>query len=393
VTGKRVLIYCLPGDFHAVAVRWGLQQLGCETVMWYPGDLPDYQASSFHFADGMISVSIRSNGCDTITFDDVGAVWNRRYPKPVAPEWVSKADKAMVEEQCFQHMQGLRHFVSHGVFTVNAPTVETNASKKLLQIKVASDCGFSVPATLASNSFEDVTDFWHHHGGQVVVKPFVGAAWESAEGVHSFFATMMPEPHKDLADSIGCAPNLYQRVIADRQFDVRLIFVDGDKFACSIHSDLCGKVDIRPEIRYGTAKHEQVKVPADVAAAVDRYCQILDMRYGAFDFIVDTGGRWWFLECNSAGQFLWLEDMVAGVPLLDAFCKMFVRNIGSPTEDGARISLRDFRSSGVWQAEQAIWPGPHKPGVIINGYQPEDAHDLALVSSPQPRAAEATGEG
>ncbi|WP_156115420.1 MULTISPECIES: hypothetical protein [Xenorhabdus] len=35
----------------------------------------------------------------------------------------------------------------------------------------------------------------------------------------------------------------------------------------------------------------------------------LNLRYGALDFIVDENNDWWFLEVNSAGQWLWIEDL------------------------------------------------------------------------------------
>ena len=35
----------------------------------------------------------------------------------------------------------------------------------------------------------------------------------------------------------------------------------------------------------------------------------LEIYYGALDFIVDIDGNWVFLEVNSMGQFLWIEDL------------------------------------------------------------------------------------
>jgi len=36
---------------------------------------------------------------------------------------------------------------------------------------------------------------------------------------------------------------------------------------------------------------------------------IMGLRYGAFDFIVDKSGDYFFLECNPSGQWLWLEKV------------------------------------------------------------------------------------
>lgn len=34
----------------------------------------------------------------------------------------------------------------------------------------------------------------------------------------------------------------------------------------------------------------------------------LQLKFGAFDFIVDKDGSWIFLEINPNGQWLWLEN-------------------------------------------------------------------------------------
>jgi hypothetical protein len=191
---------------------------------------------------------------------------------------------------------------------------------------------------------------------------------------------MMPEPTAELRDSIRSAPCIYQRVIEDRRFDVRLVYIDGRIFACSIKGLTTGMVDIRKDITHGRATHERIEIPGPIAARVRDYCDRLDLRYGAFDFIVDAEDCWWFLECNSAGQFLWLEEGLPDIGLLDAFCKMFLRHMGTPFDDSIVVRLDEFRASGIWQAEQAAWPGPHKPGMIIGGFRPEDEEDLALLS-------------
>ena len=34
-----------------------------------------------------------------------------------------------------------------------------------------------------------------------------------------------------------------------------------------------------------------------------------NLNYGALDFIVTPNDEWYFLELNSMGQFLWIEDL------------------------------------------------------------------------------------
>jgi glutathione synthase/RimK-type ligase-like ATP-grasp enzyme len=378
---SKLLINCLPGDVHVVATVWGLAQFGGEAVIWYPGDLPDYQSSSVELTDGVLTVAITSRDCETVTFDDIGAYWDRRCPKPVAPDWISKADVSTVEDQCSRHVQGLRFLSAQGVFTLNPHEAEAKASKKLLQLKLAPQCGFRVPDTLVTNDPERVLGFWRRKDGRVVAKAHAGTAWRSEGGVHAFVTAMLPEPTEELYDSIRSAPYIYQEAILNRRCDVRLIYMDGRIFSCAIYPATPDTVDIRRDISRRIAPHELVETPEDIDTAVRRYCDMFGLVYGAFDFIVDEAGTWWFLECNSAGQFLWLEHYVPELRLLDSFCKMFLRHMEVPFDESRVVTTAEFGASGVWKEEQARWPGPHKPGIIIGGYLPEDAEDLELLAS------------
>jgi D-alanine-D-alanine ligase-like ATP-grasp enzyme len=46
------------------------------------------------------------------------------------------------------------------------------------------------------------------------------------------------------------------------------------------------------------------------------YLRAFGLIFGAFDFSVTPDGRWWFLECNPAGQWGWLTEET-GLPIAD----------------------------------------------------------------------------
>jgi hypothetical protein len=56
----------------------------------------------------------------------------------------------------------------------------------------------------------------------------------------------------------------------------------------------------------------------------------LGITYGAFDFVVDEDGGWTFLEVNSMGQYLWLEQDL-GLPISAALADLLHR--GRPALD------------------------------------------------------------
>ncbi|MGH3806966.1 MAG: hypothetical protein ACRDRU_10105 [Pseudonocardiaceae bacterium] len=48
--------------------------------------------------------------------------------------------------------------------------------------------------------------------------------------------------------------------------------------------------------------------------------------FGAFDFSVTPDGRWWFLECNPAGQWGWIAEET-GLPIAGAIADELVRAV------------------------------------------------------------------
>ncbi|MGH3803517.1 MAG: ATP-grasp ribosomal peptide maturase, partial [Pseudonocardiaceae bacterium] len=42
--------------------------------------------------------------------------------------------------------------------------------------------------------------------------------------------------------------------------------------------------------------------------AAVQFLQRLGLTFGAFDFVVTPDDQWVMLECNPAGQWLWLQD-------------------------------------------------------------------------------------
>ncbi|MGI0134661.1 MAG: hypothetical protein ACREBW_06870 [Candidatus Micrarchaeaceae archaeon] len=79
---------------------------------------------------------------------------------------------------------------------------------------------------------------------------------------------------------------------------------------CKIDSQKSSKssVDWR---RYDVSNtpYEAILPPIDVNAKITKFMRMLNLSFGALDFIVDHNEVWWFLEVNTNGQWLWIEDL------------------------------------------------------------------------------------
>ena len=53
-----------------------------------------------------------------------------------------------------------------------------------------------------------------------------------------------------------------------------------------------------------------------------------DLLFGAFDLAVDGAGTPYFLECNPAGQYLWLKEM-AGLDISPAVARILASRVSA----------------------------------------------------------------
>ncbi len=126
----------------------------------------------------------------------------------------------------------------------------------------------------------------------------------------------------------------------------------------------------RESVRFdGRRAHGEVRVEAcEADPALVAACRALMRRLGivfaCFDFIVTPDGRPVFLEANSTGQFLWVEQRT-GAPLLDAFCEMLIQGRADfdwdPARVGVRLSEVDISAAGREAQERHVVPSVEFP--------------------------------
>ena len=57
-----------------------------------------------------------------------------------------------------------------------------------------------------------------------------------------------------------------------------------------------------------------------------QFLKYFDLNFGCFDFIIDENGNFHFLECNTNGQWMWLEEE-ADLKISEKLCEIFEREI------------------------------------------------------------------
>ena len=70
---------------------------------------------------------------------------------------------------------------------------------------------------------------------------------------------------------------------------------------------------------------EPFDLPAAIAQSCHTLMEELGIVFGCFDFIVTPEGDYIFLEINEMGAFLWIEQHLPDLGLLDAFCEFLIQ--------------------------------------------------------------------
>jgi glutathione synthase/RimK-type ligase-like ATP-grasp enzyme len=119
----------------------------------------------------------------------------------------------------------------------------------------------------------------------------------------------------DVLDAVRFAPVIFQEYIA-AEADLRITHVGGKFFPAAIYAqDTDYPIDFRMSL--GQARTEPCEVPDQVAERLRTLMDRLGLVYGAIDMRRTPDGDYVFLEVNTAGEFLFVEERT-GQPITQA---------------------------------------------------------------------------
>jgi hypothetical protein len=184
------------------------------------------------------------------------------------------------------------------------------AENKYLQMELALKHHLSLPDTLISNRKEELLNFAHAHNNRVALKLMHQDFYKGAGGVYlGLYVNLIGVKELQQFQNIGENPIVLQQYI-DKSFEVRYTVVGDEHFVCRIESQRSKQTAIDWR-RYDipNTPHYSMEAPVEIKENVKALMSDLGIEYGALDFVVNETGEWVFLEVNSMGQFLWIEDL------------------------------------------------------------------------------------
>ena len=300
-TSDTVLVLTCTEDPTADAVISELKHRDVRVVRLDTGDFPTRLRLSASTADGcwVGRLGDEHTGLD---WSDVRSVYYRRPTRFRLPEGMSQADEMFAGVEARHAIGGLLACLD--ALWLNDPIKQATAEYKPLQLSVAAAAGLRTPETLITNHRPDAVEFAEKVGGKIVCKQLSSLVFSENEQMRMTYTTLLDPAAIDPAQFAATAHLVQQWV--PKAYEARVTVVGRTPMAIAIRaaSD-AGHVDWRSD--YDSLTYEPIDTPSAVTIAISRFMDKLGLAFGAFDFVITPDGDWVMLECNPAGQWLWLE--------------------------------------------------------------------------------------
>ncbi|MDY0976057.1 hypothetical protein SOM61_13880 [Massilia sp. CFBP9012] len=324
---KRILIVTHSRDLHADSIVPLLEQRGQAPIRLDLDAFPrDYVLCQSVDGDGCRNrLRLLSSG-DWIDLDQVGAVWVRK-PADYAyrSDDLGAQERAYARHETEQALFGVMY--SLDCFWMSHPRALRGAVWKGEQLKRAVRMGFRVPLSIVTNCPEEVRQFRDRVPGPIIFKSLSTPRLASDEMeaheriVGGLGTTLVDDDMLDDLDAVAELPCHFQEYIA-KDYELRVTVVGERVFAARIASQDDPRTMIDSRDMSAPIGYTACALPPDVARRCIDFVRSYELSYGAIDLIVTPGGDHVFLENNPAGQFLYVQQLVPTLAILEAIADL-----------------------------------------------------------------------
>jgi len=318
-----VVVITTNGDAHIPYVS---KYLNSRLVIIDPAELATGKELTFALENDQIVVEY-----DGEVLDNVVGVWYRK-PQSITNQKLPVKDeyKQYSQQSLYWHVAHLLTSFQDALWLSDYFAM-IRACNKGLQLAVARKIGFNVPETVITSSKTRAEAFATTQP-QFVSKPHVVGTPKIAGQQKVLLTTLFDKDYQPDLVNLHLAPAIFQEAV-DVKDDVRVIVVGDQVFAAIVNSDY-EETDQNKRLRDNRAGHYEgtvnitrISLPADIAKQCIAHVCELGLQFGAIDMLVDTNGKWWFLENNPNGQWAYIEH-ATGQPIGKAIANLLERGKG-----------------------------------------------------------------
>lgn len=343
-----VAIFSEPFDQHAAAVQWALARSHTPVVAAPDLSMLTRRTSIHASSEGLVWRAYQEGYQDI----RIRSVWFRRPRPPVATGCLEE-DKEFVTQQWALFQKNVFDLGDRLIdaLWINQPHAALAAESKLLQLRQAQAVGLAFPETVVTNRAEDV-DALIERWGSVVYKSFYPHTWHSASQhtYHSIGVVLLDRGSELPGASIAMCPGIFQRYI-DKKMDIRVTVIGNRMYAVQISKREGGAfLDWRGVVRSDETVMKPCRLGQDLEQKLRQLMESLGIIFGCIDLVIDQDDNAFFLEVNQAGQFLFVEDKLNELPLLQSMAAMLIEGRSDYSLGACEaVGLGDYLKSEEYQ--------------------------------------------
>lgn len=257
----------------------------------------DFESREFLIFDSILDQKFHSS--------EFSAVYYRRPEIPITDVNLTVAESLFIKSEITYTLEGIYRILENLIWLNNVVNIR-NAENKVYQLLLAKSIGFEVPASIISNSYEEIEHFFVNNNENCIIKPIKSGLVHSGEQEEAvIFTSKVLRENFNYQNVIGC-PVYFQRLII-KAGDVRVTVVGDIFFSAFIHSQESESTSIDWRKGEKPLRYSPIELPDYLKKKCRKLMQELNLNFGAIDFVLDENGNFIFLEINPNGQWAWIE--------------------------------------------------------------------------------------
>jgi hypothetical protein len=303
---KQVLLLGAAEDPHVYRIA---QAIGAQGGRGFIVDARRPKSSiALHFSDSHNCRALLTTADhETIDLRSFHAVWNRLKPLIPGPSIgpLEASFQAFAQAEWRTVFHSLEPLLG-GAHWVNSAAAQHRASSKVVQLSAARRLGFEIPETCITNDPVHVIGLFDRHR-RVVYKALNGHVFTDQTSILT--TEVSRQTIVDSPNAVRRAPGIFQQLI-EKEYELRITVVGSAVFPALIRTPKYGDAAIDWRHAHFEDIFESCTLDPYIQSLILRFQEEFKLQFGAYDLMVAKNGGIYFLECNPAGQFLWLEDLL-----------------------------------------------------------------------------------
>ncbi|MDX3376493.1 hypothetical protein PV390_19025 [Streptomyces sp. ME02-6991-2A] len=326
--GDTVLVITDRDSDAGDAVTLALQDLGVRTVRFDLADLGRTVCVSARCDGGRWQGSLTVRSRVTKLRDVRSVFWCHPTPPRVWVDGMTQAQTQWASQEALAGLAGVLGTLE--CLHVNHPSDIRRAQIKAGVVAAAERAGLTVPATWIGSLPSGARRFNLGAPGGIVTKTLtIPQITEDDHHVRPLYTTLVADSDLD-AVATGIT-HLQHRVLTDYAVRAHTIGTRTIAVRIDAHTTV-GRTDWRatPE----SLTYTPITLPTPVEDALNALVQGYGLSYAASDLLVDSHGRWYFVDLNPAGQYRWLENELPDLGVTQALAQLLAGDSERPRRIG-----------------------------------------------------------